>query len=112
MIGTYKKFFDFVNNISPVICSLWEDFNIRKDPQKGDMFLVKQGDKCIKAVFDRILFDDTFENGVAFFYIFISNDKEIKIHSINDVYNYKKLTQKEKKDIYKFWIDCKPINDK
>ena len=111
MIGTYKEFFNFVNNKSPFICSLWEDFNTRKDPQNGDMFLVKYGDKCVKAIFDKVIFDGSFENGVAFFYIFISNNKEIKIRSINDVYDNKLLTSEEKQDIYRFWIDCKPINN-
>ena len=55
-------------------------------------------------------FDNTFENGVAFFYIFIVNDKEIKIRSINNVYDNDKLTLKERRDIYRFWVDCKPID--
>ncbi len=110
MIGTYKDFFNFTNNISPFICELWEDYNNRKDPKQGDMFLIKQADKYVKGTFNKIIFDNTFENGVAFFYIFIVNDKEIKIRSINNVYDNDKLTLKERRDMYRFWVDCKPID--
>lgn len=111
MTGTYKEFYNFVNSKTPWICSLWEDFNNRKDPVEGDVFYIKQGMECVRAIFDKVIFDDKFKNGVAFWYVFHNEktNKEIRIRSINDVYDYKKLNSLEKTDIYRFWTDCKPI---
>ena len=39
MTGTYKEFYNFVKLNSPTVCSLWEDFNKRPDPQVGDEYM-------------------------------------------------------------------------
>jgi len=115
MTGTYKDFYKFVQLNSPDICNLWEDFNNRGDPTEGDeyMYFQKLLNKEISyiIVYDGILYDADFDNGVAFYYLFHRKDngKEIKIHTINAVDDYKKLTDNDKTDLFRFWRDCIPI---
>jgi hypothetical protein len=115
MTGTYKDFYKFVQLNSPDICNLWEDFNNRGDPTEGDeyMYFQKLLNKEISyiIVYDGILYDADFDNGVAFYYLFHRKDngKEIKIHTINAVDDYEKLTDNDKTDLFRFWRDCIPI---
>lgn len=123
MIGKYKEFFNFINIISPNLVKLWEDLNLRPDPKKGDMFNilypftyeetvynVSHIRTSIKAKFIKVEYDPEFKNGVAFYYIFenVYAGNEIKLHSINDVYDITKLTVEEKFDLFGFWTHCTP----
>ena len=123
MIGKYKDFFNFINIISPNLIKLWEDLNLRSDPKKGDMFdilypftyeetvyNVSHTKTSIKAKFIKVEYDPKFTNGVAFYYIFenIYTGNEIRLHSINDVYDVTKLTTEEKNDLFGFWTHCTP----
>ena len=117
MTGTYKEFYNFVKLNSPTVCSLWEDFNKRSDPQDGDEYMYfelisQMGVPCTSTiVFDNICFDDKFENGVAFYYIFHrkDNDEEVRIHTINNVYDFDILTADDRQDLFGFWRNCVPI---
>lgn len=102
----YKEFYHFVNWVQPEIVQLWEDYNNRPDPVAGDMFVLN-GEE---VSFERVFFDGAFENGVAFWYIFKNKSgEEVKCYSINDVYDPKKLTSDNVKDIYGFWHYCQPV---
>ena len=119
MIGTYKEFYQFVKENNSYICSLWEDFNNRPDPQVGDEFLLyysitEMGVLTpLQVIFDKVLLDSKFKNGVAFYYIFHNKNtnEEIKVKSINSVDDISKLTIEDQKDLYGFWKTCFPIND-
>lgn len=125
MIGTYKDFYKFVSIMSPFINDLWTDFNKRPDPKEGDMFKIMYPYKLsdiemsvmhiipvIDCKFVRVDFDSEFENGVAFYYVFDNNGEELKIHSINDVYDIDKLRDEDRWDLFGFWTHCKPIKEK
>ena len=104
MKKSYKEFYKFVQCVSPYVTSLWEKINNSKDPKPGDIYRVSmvqphEGMYSVMHVipvfdmkFVRVDFDPEFKNGVAFYYIFDNNGNEVKIHSINDVYDYKKLS--------------------
>ena len=117
MTGTYKEFYNFVKLNSPTVCALWEDFNKRPDPQVGDEYIYFEPIPQIGVsytstiVFDKVLFDDKFENGVAFYYIFHRKDngEEVRIHTINNVYDFDKLTADDRQDLFGFWRNCVPI---
>ena len=123
MVGKYKDFFNFINIIGPNLVKLWEDLNLRPDPKKGDMFdilypftyeetvyNVSHTGTPIKAKFIKVEYDPEFKNGVAFYYIFenVYTGNEIRLHSINDVYDVTKLTIEEKNDLFGFWTHCTP----
>lgn len=117
MTGTYKEFYNFVKLNNPAVCALWEDFNKRPDPQVGDEYMYFEPIPQMKVytwtiVFDNVLFDDKFENGVAFYYIFHRKDngEEVRIHTINDVYDFDKLTMDDRQDLFGFWRNCIPID--
>lgn len=119
MKDNFKDFYKFIQINNPLLCSLWEDFNNRPDPNKGDEYIYFESINQLgvsytsNIIFDKILFDDKFNNGVAFYYIFHrkDNDEEIKIHTINDVYDYTKLTVQDQLDVYGFWKKCVPVNN-
>ena len=107
----YKEFYEFVELNCPELCKLWEECNDRPVPIIGQEYICNlYGDK-IKASFYKILFDENFKNGAAFFYIFNRNDtgQKISIRSVSFVYNKDKLTEEDKKDLFRFWKDCEPI---
>ena len=109
MTGKFKDFYKFVKCVNSGICELWEDFNNRPDPNPGDEYMYERTTFPFKIIFDKVEFDSKFENGVAFYYVFHTEDgDEFKIHSINDVYDTDKLT--DLRDLYRFWTDCKPVN--
>lgn len=120
MIGTYKEFYQFVKENNSYICSLWEDFNNRPDPQVGDEFLLYHSIAEIgvlnplQVIFDKVLLDSKFNNGVAFYYIFRDKktNEEIKVRSINSVDNIENLTFDDKIDLYGFWKTCFPVNNR
>lgn len=119
MIGTYKEFYRFVKENNPYICAIWEDFNNRPDPQVGDEFLLYYSIteigvlNPIYVIFDKVLLDSKFKNGVAFYYIFHDKktNEEIKVRSINSVDNIENLTFDDKIDLYGFWKRCHPVKD-
>lgn len=124
MKTTYKEFYKFANIISPFIVNLWNDYNNRPDPKEGDMFRIMWPYKLsdiemsvmhtipmIDCKFIRVDFDPEFKNGVAFYYIFDNKGEEIKIHSINDVYDIEKLREEDHWDLFGFWTKCTPINE-
>lgn len=123
MTGTYKDFYNFVKIRSPFLIQLWEDINNRPDPKEGNLYQFI--DPNIQNVeysvlhtlpmkigkFVKVEFDSEFKNGVAFYYIFNCNGKEIKIRSINDVYDVTKLTFEDHLDLFGFWTRCELINN-
>lgn len=119
MTGTYKEFYQFVNENDSYICDLWEDFNNRPDPQVGDEFLLYYSItemgvlNPVCVVFDKVLLDSEYKNGVAFYYIFHNKNtnEEIKVRSINSVDDINKLTIEDQKDLYGFWKTCFPVKD-
>jgi len=118
MTGTYKEFYQFVKENKQYICDLWEDFNNRPDPQVGDEFLLYYSIaemgvlNPVYVVFDKVLLDPNFKNGVAFHYVFHekNTNEEIKVRSINSVEDIDQLTISDKEDLYGFWKRCFPIN--
>ena len=117
MTGTYKEFYNFVKLNAPIVCALWEDFNKRPDPQVGDEYMYFEPIPEMRVynwiiIFDKVLFDDKFENGVAFYYIFHRKDngEEVRIHTINNVYDFDKLTVDDRQDLFSFWRNCVPID--
>ncbi len=113
----FGEFYKFVQCFNPMICDIWEDFHNRPDPQYGDKFMIKNelasmGEKSyLEATFDKVIFDDKYKNGVAFYYIFNTEDNDkIKIHSINNIYDMSNLTINEHNDFMRFWKQCSPIN--
>jgi len=118
MTGTYKEFYKFVQCMNPHICNLWEDFKHRPNPQNGDKFLLRKQSQLNESsyqeiTFKKVVFDGNFKNGVAFWYIFEDNDgNEVKVYSINDVYEYSKLTFEEFSNVFGFWKRCIPIDKK
>ena len=113
----FGEFYKFVQCFNPTICDIWEDFHNRPDPQYGDKFMIKNelasmGEKSyLEATFDKVIFDDKYKNGVAFYYIFNTEDNDkIKIHSINNIYDMSNLTINEHNDFMRFWKQCSPIN--
>lgn len=105
MIGTFKDFYKFVKCFNPKLCNVWEDFHNRPDPKEGDVYMY--GDE--KIIFDNIIFDSKFKNGVAFFYNFHKeNGDTVVVYSINDVYEPDKLLREELNDLYSFWTKCFP----
>lgn len=113
----FKEFYKFVQCFNPFICSVWEDFHNRPDPQHGDKFIIRnelnslEEEPYLEATFDKILLDSEYKNGVAFYYLFnTKNNDKLKIHSINDIYQTENLTIKEQEDFLKFWKQCIPIN--
>ena len=125
MIGTYKEFYKFVSVMAPFIKDLWADFNNRPDPKEGDMFRIMWPYKLsdieksvmhtipmIECKFIRVDFDHEFKNGVAFYYVFDNKREELKIHSINDVYDIDKLRDEDHWDLFGFWTHCEPLDKK
>ena len=116
MTGTYKEFYKFVQWMNPHICDLWEDFNNRPNPQIGDKFLLRKDPQLNESsyqeiTFKKVFFDINFRNGVAFWYIFEDeNGNEVRVYSINDVYEYDKLTIDDISHILGFWQYCTPID--
>lgn len=116
MTGTYKEFYRFVQWMNPHICDLWEDFHNRPNPKQGDKFLLKKmpqlnENSYQEIFFEKVEFDGSFDNGVAFWYLFKDvNGNEVKVYSINDVYDYKKLTVEQLSHVMGFWTDCIPID--
>ena len=37
------------------------------------------------------------------------NDEEVRIHTINNVYDFDKLTADDRQDLFGFWRNCVPI---
>ena len=116
MIGKYKDFYHYIKCINSSLIDLWEEFNNRKDPEVDDKFNIMLYDKAnvgevqyIEAKFVKVMLDSDFKNGVAFYYIFNYQNNEIKVHSINDVYDPSKLSFDEKNDLFAFWRICIPI---
>lgn len=110
MKGKFKDFYKFVRCLSPNIINLWEDFHNRPDPKKGDKFKIEFNGVIDTFIFDKVIFDENFTNGVAFYYKFKTiNDDEFSIYSINDVYDPTKLNIRDIDNIYSFWKHCKPI---
>ena len=118
MIGKYKDFYKFVKCFNSSICSIWEEFNNRKDPQPGDKFMINfyntemlDQSKYGEVIFDKVDFDPTFKNGVAFIYRFHDENtgEEYIIRSINDVDDPKLLRYEELKDLYGFWKYSSPV---
>lgn len=122
-IKDYKEFYKFISIISPTSIKLWESINTRPDPKKGDMFdivypftyeetiyNISHTRTSIKAKFIKVEYDFEFKNGVAFYYIFenVYAGNEIRLHSINDVYDVTKLTVEETFDLFGFWTHCTP----
>ncbi len=105
MIGNFKDFYKFVKCFNPRLCNIWEDFYNRADPKRGDEYIYNNE----KIIFDNVVFDSYFKNGVAFYYNFynLTGDK-ISIHSINNVYDPDKLTKEDIEDLYGFWTKCYP----
>lgn len=123
-VKDYKEFYKFITIISPTSIKLWESINTRPDPKEGDMFdivypftyeeslyNVSHTKQTIKGKFIKVEFDPEFKNGVAFYYIFenMYAGNEIRLHSINDVYDINDLTYKDVFDLYGFWTKCTPI---
>ena len=123
MTGTYKDFYKFVSIKNPYLIDLWIDINNRPNPHEGDLFRIPDPNinnvehsimhfkPTLVGKFVKVDFDSKFENGVAFYYIFNCNGKEIKIRSINDVYDVTKLTFEDHLDLFGFWTRCEPINN-
>jgi hypothetical protein len=123
MTGTYKEFYKFINIFAPHCVDIWEDLHNRKDPKSGDKFRITWPYKLtdvemsvmhtipmVDCTFVKVEFDPEFKNGVAFYYIFDNNGEELKLHSINDVYDTSKLTESDFWDLFAFWTHCKPID--
>ena len=110
-----KEFYKFINCCNPELINLWEDFQNRPDPVKGDKYMISSKiDNTVHsriAIFDRVEFDPSFENGVQHNYIFkgIDNDEEYVINSINDVYDPSLLSNKDIDKLYGFWKYSHPI---
>ena len=114
----YKDFIEFVNILEPSLINLFNEFLSRDDPQPGDKYVFINRHMSIEnpiysfnIIFDKVIFDDTFNNGVAFYYIFHREDngEELNVHSINDVNDPSILNQDEYEDLFRFWKDCIPV---
>ena len=106
-----KEFKHFIESLHSESVDLWNDYNNRKDPKKGDEFTILENYIVETAIFDKVEYDDSFKNGTAFYYIFIdcsNNEKIYKIRSINYVEDISKLDNKDKQYLYAFWKKCKP----
>ena len=118
MIGTFKEFYKFVRCFNPELKVIWEDFHNRPNPKSGDKYIINFFDsdnldlsKFGEVIFDKVDFDPTFKNGVAFIYRFHDENtgKEYIIRSINDVDDPKLLRYEELKDLYGFWKYSSPV---
>ena len=98
----------FLSIIAPELYDLWEDICLRPNPTLGDKFLYEGN----VIEFTGVDYDAAFENGVAFYYLFINREtnERIIIHSINDVKDPSLLTVQQRNDLYGFWKYCEPIN--
>ena len=115
MSKNFKDFYNFIKCINPSLCHIWEDFNTREDPKPGDKYLIfsSVGNSSTKnnysniCKFDKILLDSSFDNGVAFNYIFKDeNNNDVNVYSINSVNDENKLTKEQRKYIFGFWRNC------
>lgn len=110
-------FYSFVKTFNSSICDLYEEINTRKDPKPGDKYALSIKSELHKGLifsfvtYEGVELDDSFDNGIAFFYIF-KNDKDeiVKVRSINKVDDILKLSKRDKKDLFSFWIKCHPLN--
>lgn len=113
MIGTYKQFWNFIRVFNPSFCDLWEDINNRPNPNKGDKFRYIIGEDDPIIIFDKVEYDPTFDNGVAFIYKFHreDNNEKIDVYSINDVEDIDKFHKSDRSilNLYRFWKVCKPL---
>ena len=108
---------DVIKHISPEIYAyalvLYNDIKNRPAPQPGDKY--EYGESII--VFEKLMFDPDFKQGVAFNYIFhdeADESKKITIHSIHDINSEDEddyiLNINDIKDMYGFWKYTYPIN--
>jgi hypothetical protein len=116
MKQTFNNLKKYIQCINPHELKIYDDFYNRPNPKTGDEFqyIIHQMTNtyivCDKMKFIKVEYDPEFTNGVAFWYIFEHDNEEIKVWSINDVYDPEKLKDKERLAVYAFWKYCKPIN--
>ena len=117
IMKNFKDFYNFIQCCNSSLCDLWEAYNNRPAPERGDKFifyspLTELNKYCGSIlIFDRIIYDINYNNGTAFWYVFYSEDtnEEIRIYSINYVINYKNMTPDDKINVYAFWKYCIPV---
>ncbi len=101
----------FLNCVNPGLLYVFKNYYVRPDPKPGDKFKYIKNSELNQPLIDieyvGIKYDANFKNGVAFWYIFKdNNNNEIKVWSINDVYDPKQLTFDERESVYAFWRYC------
>lgn len=112
MTKSYKNFYNFVKSLSPNIVEIWENFDNYPDVKPGSKWIYNK-DGTI-WIFNKIIFDITFENGVKFNYIFNNiddNNITLVIPSINYVKDTDKITEKDRLDLYGFFYKMKPYEN-